>query len=95
LTSQPNQVQIKPLGDRRQRISTTFETQPSSRQGPPRCHANKPSQLRCSAAASTVAADVSRQRRIEAARLVAAKVGVADRANRSDRQAFGGDPDAD
>jgi sn-glycerol 3-phosphate transport system substrate-binding protein len=28
LTSQPNQVQIKPLGDRRQRISTTFETQP-------------------------------------------------------------------
>jgi serine/threonine-protein kinase HipA len=29
LTSQPNQVQIKPLGDRRQRISTTFETQPS------------------------------------------------------------------
>jgi GT2 family glycosyltransferase len=30
LTSQPNQVQIKPLGDRRQRISTTFETQPKS-----------------------------------------------------------------
>jgi hypothetical protein len=29
LTSQPDQVQIKPLGDRRQRISTTFETQPS------------------------------------------------------------------
>jgi hypothetical protein len=30
LTSQPNQVQIKPLGDRRQRISTTFETQPQA-----------------------------------------------------------------
>jgi len=28
LTSSPDQAQIKPLGERRQRISTTFETQP-------------------------------------------------------------------
>jgi len=35
LTSQPDQVQIKPLGDRRQRISTTFETQPP---GDRACH---------------------------------------------------------
>jgi len=28
LTSPPDQAQIKPLGGRRQRISTTFETQP-------------------------------------------------------------------
>ena len=31
LTSQPDQAQIKTLGERRQRISTTFETPPFSR----------------------------------------------------------------
>ncbi|WP_223425616.1 hypothetical protein [Tateyamaria pelophila] len=30
MTSSPDQAQIKPLGERRQRISTTFETQPRS-----------------------------------------------------------------
>ena len=29
MTSPPDQTQIKPLGGRRKRISTTFETQPS------------------------------------------------------------------